>query len=247
MESERIMTVCSRTFKTNQDWVASRASLFCAQFGIGRLLIINQPTCSLAVALAKWNCVSEFSSTFFFQSLQFLLQRSAPWIRGFKPSWVVNFLISRNEGDEFAVGKPISFLAIVVCVAVINFSSPHFFAIWKNQLSILQQCESEHLLSSKINRLVLVCVRLTRSSKNGPLNGTVTKKRDGNGTAVYGKNGNDNGKFGFKNGPSLVNMPEKRSSLESLIKSLWIFIGLCRHFSYAGKKTSTTIVCLLAM
>ena len=51
-----------------------------------------------------------------------------------------------------------------------------------------------------MNRLVLVCVRFTRSLENGPLNGTVTK----NGTAVYGKNGNDNGKFGFKNGPSLV-------------------------------------------
>ena len=64
----------------------------------------------------------------------------------------------------------------------------------------MQQWESEHLLSIKINRLVLICVRLTRSLKNGPLNGTVTK----NGTAVYGKNGNDNGKFGFKNGPSLM-------------------------------------------
>ena len=31
----------------------------------------------------------------------------------------------------------------------------------------------------------------------------MTTKRDGNGTVVYGKNGNDNGKFGFKNGPSL--------------------------------------------
>ena len=29
-------------------------------------------------------------------------------------------------------------------------------------------------------------------------------KRDADGTAVYGKNGNDNGKFGFKNGPSLA-------------------------------------------
>ena len=38
-------------------------------------------------------------------------------------------------------------------------------------------------------------------SKNGPLNGTVTNK---NGTAVYGRNGNDNGKFGSKNGPSLL-------------------------------------------
>ena len=55
-----------------------------------------------------------------------------------------------------------------------------------------------------MNRLVLVYVRLTCSLKNGPLNGTMTKKRDGNGTAVYGKNGNDNGKFGFKNGPSLI-------------------------------------------
>ena len=176
------MSVCSRTFKTNQDWVASRASLFCAQLELGGL-IINQPTCSLAVALAKWNCVSEFPSTFCFQSLQFLLQRSAPWIRGFKPSWIANFLISRNEGDEFAVGKPISFLAIVVCVAVINFSSPNFLAIWKNQLSILQQCESEHLLSSKINRLVLVCVRLTRSSKKRAVKRHCDKKtgrkRDG--------------------------------------------------------------------
>ena len=134
---------------------------------MGRLLIINQPTCSLAVALAKWNCVSEFPSTFCFQSLQFLLQRSAPWIRGFKPSWIANFLISRNEGDEFAIEKPISFLAIVVCAAVINFSSPNFLAIWKNQLSILQQCESEHLLSCKINRLALVCVRLACSLENG--------------------------------------------------------------------------------
>ena len=33
MESERIMSVCSRTFKTNQNWVASRASLFCAHKG----------------------------------------------------------------------------------------------------------------------------------------------------------------------------------------------------------------------
>ena len=32
----------------------------------------------------------------------------------------------------------------------------------------------------------------------------MTKKLDGNGTAVYGKNGNDNGKFGFENGPSLL-------------------------------------------
>ena len=35
------------------------------------------------------------------------------------------------------------------------------------------------VLSSKINRLVLVCVRLTRILENGPLNGIVTKKRDG--------------------------------------------------------------------
>ena len=65
---------------------------------------------------------------------------------------------------------------------------------------MLQQCESEHLLSNKINRLVLVCVRLMRSSKNGPLNGTVTKKRDGN------------GKFGFKNGPSLIPTARDRTA-----------------------------------
>ena len=38
-------------------------------------------------------------------------------------------LILRNEGDEFAAEKPISFLAIVVCVSVMNVSSPNFLAI----------------------------------------------------------------------------------------------------------------------
>ena len=195
------MTVCSRTFKANQDWVASRASLLCAQLELVSFdhKSANMLTC---VARAKRNCVSEFSSTFCFQSLQFLLQRSAPWIRGFKPSWIANFLISRNEGDEFAIGKSISFLTIVVCVGVINFSSPNFLAIWKNHFSILQQRESEHLLSCKINRLVLVCVRLKRSLKKRAVKRQPALWQK-NGTTVYGKNGNDNGKFGFKNGPSL--------------------------------------------
>ena len=128
MERERRMPVCSRTFITNQDWLASRARLFCAQLELIRLLspahqmiscffpelLLDLRPRPLSVSFrtisTTLNCVmTQWNSGL---ATECSFQDSSNLPKGRWLHWLVRPVLNAS------LVKPVSFLAIIDWVAV---------------------------------------------------------------------------------------------------------------------------------
>ena len=89
------------------------SKLVLCSLGIGRLLIINQPTCSLW----RWRNKLRFGISFRVFASTHSNSYYNVQTRQLEDSNQLESLSSPSVGTKFAVGKTISFLTIVVCVS----------------------------------------------------------------------------------------------------------------------------------